>query len=1001
MFLPLLIWGVIVMLRTPDGTLVVELDDPEATVEVLSEEGKVLVQGKSKAGKLVLSVDPGKRRLRVEKDGMVLFAQDFTLAPGGKETIPARLDTPPKQPVVSSPRGSWRLQTSFEAYPSHRVTALAFSPDAKMIATGGWDQPVGIWNLTTREMLHELENDNKHCAALVFDRNGSTLIGGHKIHQWNVQTGQHLRLFEGTQHWMESVAVHPTDAVLAAIDRGHNLYFFDLTTGQRRRSVETEFHADSKQWPICLAWSPSGDDSAIGYREGGLSLHVDESGAAKAAWKAHASHVVGVAFLDRGRQLISAGEDGVLKLWNAKDHRLIREMRSASESVSQMAVAPDGRTAATGNSNGTVELWDIEKGKISETLTGSAFAIRCVAFDRDGTRLAAGGEDGTVRVWMRQPFYAPVLPHAVRVYQPAQTSFPASNLSEVTDSEGNLKGDGSRRFMDIVRAAVELRDDRYMLTVQTAAPFPAPAKMDGGKRVDFIFNIDADRSKQTAQSRRLGNDYNIHLTLSERGWSSRVFRVSELSKQEEQPKQEDFRIEALGNTATLSFPSRCLPLLNFDWTVHAMTGNAPQWLPKTSNPHTDRRTFRAEPTAIPHDALDRRAAEWAIRLGGVVRLAADPRVARRTLADLPAGPIEVAAIHVGHNPQLDNQSLGQLEGLAALKDLWLAGNPQLGDPAVKHLQGLPALQMLNLSSSQVSDAGLEQLRPLTHLRELYLRRTRITDDGLKHLTGMTSLWKLSIGCNRIASAGLPHLTPLKNLEVLDLQGAQIVDKDLALLAGFPKLRGLELGDTSITDAAMVYLSSLPRLQRLRLNGVPITDAGIAELAKLKTRMPLELDLRRTRVTDQGLSCLKGRKLHALRVEDTVVDGSGLEHIAHSDVKILALCRTRIDDRDLEQIARIDSLRSLWLDGTAITDAGLEHLVRLPRLQFLGLAQTAITDAGLDKLQAAPGLRLLRLFGAKVTPAGVRRLQEALPHCRICLEEVSEDEEEDYDRAELD
>ncbi len=90
--LALLLWGVIVTLRTPEGTLIVEIDDSEATVQVLSEEGQVLVERKGEKGKLTIGVVPGKRRLQVEKDGMILFSRDVTIASGGKETIRARLE---------------------------------------------------------------------------------------------------------------------------------------------------------------------------------------------------------------------------------------------------------------------------------------------------------------------------------------------------------------------------------------------------------------------------------------------------------------------------------------------------------------------------------------------------------------------------------------------------------------------------------------------------------------------------------------------------------------------------------------------------------------------------------------------------------------------------------------------------------------------------------------------------------------------------------------------
>lgn len=93
--------GVIIKMRTPEGTLVVEIDQPDATVQVLNEQGKVLIERKGQKGNLTIAVDPGKRRLRVEKDGFEVFAKELTIASGGKETITAKLE--PKPDIVDVP----------------------------------------------------------------------------------------------------------------------------------------------------------------------------------------------------------------------------------------------------------------------------------------------------------------------------------------------------------------------------------------------------------------------------------------------------------------------------------------------------------------------------------------------------------------------------------------------------------------------------------------------------------------------------------------------------------------------------------------------------------------------------------------------------------------------------------------------------------------------------------------------------------------------------------
>ncbi len=85
----LFLWGLIISLQTPDGTLIVEIDDPDAIVEVVGDEGKVLVKGKGKDGQIVFSLDPGNRRVRVEKDGEEVFAQDVTIVSREEEKLQA------------------------------------------------------------------------------------------------------------------------------------------------------------------------------------------------------------------------------------------------------------------------------------------------------------------------------------------------------------------------------------------------------------------------------------------------------------------------------------------------------------------------------------------------------------------------------------------------------------------------------------------------------------------------------------------------------------------------------------------------------------------------------------------------------------------------------------------------------------------------------------------------------------------------------------------------
>ena len=84
--------GVVFKVRTKEGTLVVKVDQPDAVVQVLNEEGKVEITRPGERGLLSIAVDPGKHRLKVEKDGFQFFTQDFTMESGGTQSIKATLE---------------------------------------------------------------------------------------------------------------------------------------------------------------------------------------------------------------------------------------------------------------------------------------------------------------------------------------------------------------------------------------------------------------------------------------------------------------------------------------------------------------------------------------------------------------------------------------------------------------------------------------------------------------------------------------------------------------------------------------------------------------------------------------------------------------------------------------------------------------------------------------------------------------------------------------------
>jgi len=303
------------------------------------------------------------------------------------------------------------------------------------------------------------------------------------------------------------------------------------------------------------------------------------------------------------------------------------------------------------------------------------------------------------------------------------------------------------------------------------------------------------------------------------------------------------------------------------------------------------------------------------------------------------------------------------------------------DSDVRHLAGLTDLQWLDLSGTQVGDAGLADLKGLKALQFLYLDDTQVTDLGLEHLKGLTTLQRLDLSSTKTTDAGLENLQGLTGLHTLWLDGTQITDAGLEHLKGLTTLEVLVLSDTKITDAGLVHLKGLTRLKDLSV-GAQITDAGMMHLKGLTALS--RLDFSDTKITDAGLEHLEGLAgLQSLNLEYTQVTDAGLEHLKGLiTLNILNLNGTKITDAGLVYLQGLTGLGALWLDNTQITDAGIDHLKTLTGLKFLDLSGTQVTDAGLEHLKTLTGLKVLFLDGTQVTDVGVQQLKQSLPKLRV-------------------
>jgi len=180
-------------------------------------------------------------------------------------------------------------------------------------------------------------------------------------------------------------------------------------------------------------------------------------------------------------------------------------------------------------------------------------------------------------------------------------------------------------------------------------------------------------------------------------------------------------------------------------------------------------------------------------------------------------------------------------------------NQLLTDEALFYVRKFPRVRLLSLWREQVSDKGLENLRGMEHLEQVFLLNAwGLTDDGIGHVGTLPNLKFLNVSNGQqLTDEAVRQLGQLRWLEMLVLAGGRFTDKALEHVKGLSSLKTLWIvpGVPDITDDGLRHLSGLAKLEDLFLAKTKITNAGLVHLRGLKNLK--ELDVSETAVTKEG------------------------------------------------------------------------------------------------------------------------------------------------------
>jgi WD40 repeat protein len=288
--------------------------------------------------------------------------------------------------------------------PAAPVVAVAFSPDGKLLATGGY-QDVLLWDLAGGRLRKRLGVGglNDLVQVLDFHKDGhllavaeGTASGPGAVKVFDVDTGALVVSFTEPKDVVYAMAFSPDGKWLAAGGADSVLHVWALDT---RASVATlKDHGD---WIRGVAFSPDGKFLASAGDD--RTALVWEVGTWKRVSRLEEKEpVTGVVFSTDGQYVLLAvaGEsERVLRLRKRDTGDVARSVDLGVSWPNDLVRAPQIHDVVVPCDDKAVRLYDAAGGNQVASLSGHAGWVYRAAVSPDGKLLASAGGDGIVKLW--------------------------------------------------------------------------------------------------------------------------------------------------------------------------------------------------------------------------------------------------------------------------------------------------------------------------------------------------------------------------------------------------------------------------------------------------------------------------------------------------------------------------------------------------------------------------------------------------------------------------